>query len=96
MIMIWICLLLAVWVFTYTENHSVIDCANYYKDDSFYKFLIKISKGVPTNRVTITEHSGDGAVNMAYSLKVIYQYTDSTSDFYMYTVDIYPSCPKYI
>lgn len=34
---------------------------------------------------------------MAYSLKkVIYQYTDSTSDFYMYTVDIYPSCPKYI
>lgn len=81
---------------TYTENHSIIDCANYYKDGSSYKFLIKIPKGAPTNRVTITEHSGDGAVNMADSLKVTYQYTDSTSDFYMYTVDIYPGCPKYM
>lgn len=86
---------------TYIENHSVIDCGSYYTEGANYCFLIKIPNGAPISSVTVkntftgeTNNLAD-VVNGSYQ-KVTYQYSDSTSDCYLYSVYIYPSCPKYM
>ena len=80
----------------YIENHSKIDCANYYIDESCYMFLIKIPIGTPLSAVTLKEaYAGtlhnleDVANSTAYSTnKIEYQYSDSTFDCYMYSYDM--------
>lgn len=83
---------------TYTENHSIIDCANYYIDGDAYRFLIKLPKNASISTVTISDVYSPNEVklsdigNESYSCySVYYQYSDSTSDYYMYSLD----CSKF-
>lgn len=77
---------------TYIENHSKIDCANYYIDGSSYRFLIKVPKNAALSTVTISNVYSPNEIklsdikNESYSCySVYYQYSDSTSDYYMYS-----------
>lgn len=85
---------------TYIENHSIIDCANYYIDGSNYRFLVKVPNGVHISSVTVKntftgETKNLANVNSSYE-SVTFQYSDSTSDCYLYSVYVYPGCPKYM
>ncbi len=80
---------------TYVENHSYVDCANYYIDGSKYMFLIKIPIGTPLSAVTVNEvYIGTSqtleniANSFSFTEKLEYQYSDSTSDCYMYSYDM--------
>ncbi|MDE7389920.1 MAG: hypothetical protein K2M82_03145 [Lachnospiraceae bacterium] len=86
---------------SYVEDHSVIDCASYWVDGSYYRFLIKVSKGVSIGRVTVENVFTDEVKNLESGINssyesVEYQYSDSTSDCYLYSVYIYPGSPKYM
>lgn len=78
----------------YVENHDVIHCTNYYVDGANYRFLVKIPKGASLVNVTIKNTNFGSLINMAESENVEFQYSDSTSDYYMYTYYIYPGSPK--
>ena len=80
----------------YVENHNYVDCANYYIDGSKYMFLIKIPIGTPLSAITLkeihigTSHTLEEIANSTTSFteKLEYQYSDSTSDCYMYSYDM--------
>ena len=81
----------------YTENHSVIDCANRYIDGSKYCFQIKVAKGTPLSAVTLKTVYGEYEIKLSdipttdylYNYQRLeYQYSDSTMDCYMYIYDI--------
>lgn len=79
---------------TYVENHSMIDCSNYYIDGTTYYFQIKVAKGTPLSAVTLkTVYGGDTyklsdlpTTDYYYDYQRIeYQYSDSTMDCYLYS-----------
>ncbi|MGN1466862.1 MAG: hypothetical protein ACI4W1_01000 [Ruminococcus sp.] len=90
---------------TYVENHSVIHCSNYYIDGSTYRFQIKVAKGTPLSAVTIKDAYMGTLDNMSdipatdniYNCKRLeYQYSDSTTDVYLYTYDTsHYGAPRY-
>ena len=91
---------------TYVENHSKVDCANYYIDGANYRFLVKIPKGTPLSAITVKNvYTGEtqklSEMNTSTELGehftgITYMYTDSTSDCYTLSYYIWPGCPKYM
>lgn len=91
---------------TYVENHSVIDCANYYVDGSNYRFLVKVPIGTPLSAITVKNVYTDTTQKLselqtstelgAHFTGITYMYTDSTSDCYTLSYYIYPGCDKYM
>ncbi len=77
---------------TYVENHDYVDCSNYYIDGSKYIFLIKIPIGTPLEAITVKSAYSNTSTKLSeltayWADKIEYQYSDSTSDCYMYTFD---------
>lgn len=77
----------------YVENHSKVDCANYYIDGTKYMFLIKVPIGTPLDAVSYKYVYSDDMLKLS-DIKnigndsIIYQYSDSTSDCYMYSYNM--------
>lgn len=86
---------------TYVEDHSKIDCASYYINGAYYRYLIKVPIGTPLSAISVKDiYTGEVktleecAAWFGYT-QVEYQYTDATSDCYLLSFYVYPGAPKY-
>lgn len=83
---------------TYIENHSKVDCANYYLDNMYYyKFLIKVPNGTPLDCVTIRDiyggykNLGDMTIGETLGSSLLeFEYSNQDGDFYMFTLYLVP------
>lgn len=83
----------------YVENHDVVDCINYYKNNGNYYFQVKYPKGME-DYVIVKFGSSDGAGYLSrmllentkkyYGIELNYLYSDQ---YYEYQ-EIVISCPR--
>ncbi|HHZ05492.1 MAG TPA: hypothetical protein GX401_01685 [Clostridiales bacterium] len=87
---------------SYVENHNYVDCASYYVDGSYYRYLVKVPTGTPLSAVSVKDVYTNYEQTLSYAqsnsgyTSVAYQYTDSTSDCYLVSFYVYPGSPKYL
>lgn len=87
---------------TYIEDHSIIQCANYYLsgyNNYYYNFLIKIPSGVPLDSVTLYDIYGDKYINLEllrYLGLINFEYSSHDGDFYMFRVYVKSGVPGYV
>ncbi len=66
------------------EDHSVVDCTHYYKENGSYYFQIKCPKGeldkVSLTLTTSSEGYGGGSVSFKYGVSGIFELRDAYSD----------------
>lgn len=89
---------------TYIENHSKIQCANYYLsgyNNYYYNFLIKIPNGASLNSVTLYDIYGDEYINLGKMINtgtkwINFEYSSNDGDFYMFRAYVKSGVPGYV
>lgn len=89
---------------TYIEDHSKIQCANYYLsgyNNYYYNFLIKIPNGASLNSVTLYDIYGDEYINLGEMINtgtkwIDFEYSSNDGDFYMFRAYVKSGVPGYV